>query len=528
MSTVLVESILKSLTLEQKLGQLFLVYFEGSELSPALEEMITTYHIGGIILYTVAGNLQSLDQITTLIEAAQAQAQIPLWVSLDQEGGPVVRLPTATHFPSAMAMAATADPDLAYQAAQATATELKALGININYAPVVDVNSNPANPIIGIRSFGSDPEQVSAFGRATLLGYQGSGVLPTLKHFPGHGDTDVDSHVGLPCIHRSLADLQATDLAPFQDLIQSGAELIMTAHVVVPALDSTLIDGKPTPATFSTAILHDLLRQELGFDGLIITDSLTMGSLDQHYGSAQAAELALRAGADILLFGADQGHNPEDQKIAYHHLLHQVQAGMIPLQRIDDSVRRILRLKAHYGLSLNSKTSRSITASDLSIVGHSRHVKLAQTIAERAITALTWDQPLPSEGDTVLIWPQQTHELGSLIQQHCPHLRLYPIELDPCPHQIEAIAQQVTPTTQILVATLDGWRHPMQLQILRSLPALPKVAVALGSPYDISHYPKEIGTVIATYGADPAILSALVACLLGLAPCLGQLPIKLA
>jgi beta-N-acetylhexosaminidase len=208
---------LSTWSLEEKLGQLFLVYFEGPLLSPALEEMIREYHIGGLIFYSIAGNIQTLSQVAQLTTSAQAQSRIPLWMGIDQEGGPVVRLTEGvTVFPSAMAVAAAGSLEDAEAMAQVVGIELKNLGFNLNFAPVVDVNSNPHNPIIGIRAFGSDPKQVADYGLAMLRGYRQAGILCTPKHFPGHGDTHIDSHLGLPRVDRPLAELQATELPPLQ------------------------------------------------------------------------------------------------------------------------------------------------------------------------------------------------------------------------------------------------------------------------------------------------------------------------
>ncbi|MCJ7620002.1 MAG: hypothetical protein MUP64_07280, partial [Anaerolineae bacterium] len=273
------EEILASMTTEQKVGQLFVVYFDGTSLSPDLRTMITEYHIGGIIIFP--HNLNTLADLAALISDAQQAAvanepHVPLLVAADQEGWPIWRLPPgATVFPSNMALGATYSTEDAQLMASVMATEMKALGINMNLAPVLDVNSNPANPIIGIRSLGSSPDLVSRLGVAMIETYQTNGIVATAKHFPGHGDTSVDSHLDLPLIDHDLERLEAVELPPFEAAISAGVDCIMTAHIQVPALDPQ--PGRP--ATLSPEILQGLLREQMGFQGLIATDSLGMKAL---------------------------------------------------------------------------------------------------------------------------------------------------------------------------------------------------------------------------------------------------------
>jgi beta-N-acetylhexosaminidase len=298
-----------------------------------------------------------------------------------------------------MAIGATGSLDLARQMAAVTAAELKALGVNLNFAPVVDVNSNPANPIIGIRSFGSDPTRVAEFGVAMMDSYRQAGILCTPKHFPGHGDTDIDSHLGLPMIGQPLEHLEQIELVPFERAIRAGAEAIMTAHVVVPAL------GSDKPATLAPEILQTRLRQAMGFTGVIITDSLTMGALEHTYGLGEAALLSLQAGADVLLFGADRGHSPSEQKGAYAFLLDQLEVGVLTLERVEESVRRILTLKARYGLFSNQPSDPQ-----LDCLGSEQHRQVAQQISLDSITVVQQTSslfPLQASQDVVVIWPSE-------------------------------------------------------------------------------------------------------------------------
>ncbi|MGY4610099.1 glycoside hydrolase family 3 protein [Thermostichus sp. MS-CIW-38] len=505
------------------MGQLFLVYFEGAEFSSAgaefssaLEEMIQDYHVGGLIFYSIAGNIQTLPQVAQLIAAAQAQALVPLWIAIDQEGGPVVRLTEGvTVFPSAMAVAAAGSLAKAEAMARAVGTELKSLGFNLNFAPVVDVNSNPHNPIIGIRAFGSDPKQVADYGLALWRGYRQAGILCTPKHFPGHGDTDMDSHLGLPRVDRPLEALQTTELRPFQALIRAGAEAVMTAHVVMPALGSVGDSGTKSlqPATLAPEVVSGWLRQKLGFKGLVLTDSLTMGAIARTYGIPEAAELAFRAGADVLLFGADPGFSPAIQKEAYAHLLREFRAGRLSVEQLDRSVERILTLKRRYRLGS--------PCPPFPPAGLENHRALARQIAQDSITLVRGSLP-PLAPDPLLITPVPL--LGELLQKACPAAQVFSIPLDPTPEQQRIAQEGAQRAAQVLVGSLETWRHPAQRLLLGSLPPEKVIGLALGSPYDAFALP-QIPVYLACYGTTPVSLQALLQVLLGQIPAQGRLPV---
>ncbi|MEN9220855.1 MAG: beta-N-acetylhexosaminidase [Thermostichus sp. BF3_bins_97] len=498
---------LSTWSLEEKVGQLFLVYFEGPELSPALAEMIQDYHVGGLIFYSIAGNIHTLPQVAQLIAAAQAQSRIPLWMSIDQEGGPVVRITEGvTVFPSAMAVAAAGSPTDAETMAHSLGIELKSLGFNLNFAPVVDVNSNPHNPIIGIRAFGSDPEAVATYGKAMWQGYRRAGILCTPKHFPGHGDTSLDSHLGLPRVDRPLPELQATELYPFQALIEAGAEAIMTAHVVMPAL------GSHQPATLAPEILLGWLRNKLGFQGLICTDSLTMGAIAQSYGIPEAAELAFKAGADVLLFGADRGFTPAVQKEAYAHLVQGFRSGRLSMEQLDHTVQKILALKQRYRLGSPAPSATS------DLLARPEHQAVAQRIARASITLLKGSLP-PLAPDLLLITP--VFGLGDLLRQKLPTAQVLMVDPDPSPEQGQAALQLAQTATQVVVGSLNLFRHPAQRELLvelvEALPSDKVIGLALGSPHDPSALP-QIPVYLACYGTTPVSLQALVEVLLGRIP----------
>ncbi len=513
-----IQQMLNRMTLAEKVGQLLLVYFTGPNLSPDLQEMIDSYHIGGVILYPISGNLISVPQVRELTQHIQSIAKIPLWIAIDQEGGAVDRLPPeATHFPSAMAVAATGNLNWAEQMATITALELRALGINLNFAPVVDVNSNPANPIIGIRAYGSDPQEVSRWGEVVFKTYEQAGILTTLKHFPGHGDTGVDSHLGLPRVERSLPTLEAVDLLPFQQLTQGGAPAIMTAHVLVPALDPD------RPATLSSRILLDVLRQKWGFQGLIVTDSLTMGALDQTWNSAEAALLAFEAGADVLLFGADAGHAASEPQLAYDLLLKAVQEGRITRERLDASVGRILYQKTRLGLGQSEPLPPTTQ------IGKQSHQEVAQQIAQACITLVKDEQqflPVPTSEKILVIWPQSRGDLGGACRMVFSAVTCQPLSFDPDQETINQIQNQASQAFLILLGTYETYRYPAQIQLIQFLLHYKLVVLAMGSPYDLLLCP-QIPCYLATYGDGAASLKAAVEILAGKCSPQGRLPIAL-
>ncbi len=279
------------------IGRLFVVGIPGTSLDAATRQTLATLGPGGVILFR--RNVGTLDDLRELTRQLHALPSCPL-VCVDHEGGRVLRVDEPfTRFPPAAAIGRTGRTDFAYRVGRAMATELASVGIDLNFAPVLDVHSNPANPVIGDRSFGPDPARVAAMGVALMRGLLDGGVLPCGKHFPGHGDTETDSHLELPVVRRSRAELEATELVPFRAAIAAGMPLLMTAHVVYPALDPD------APATISRTVLHQLLRTELGFDGVIASDDLEMRAITDGQSLGDAAVASLRAGADLLLVCQD-------------------------------------------------------------------------------------------------------------------------------------------------------------------------------------------------------------------------------
>jgi beta-N-acetylhexosaminidase len=516
-----VQAYLQRMSPQEKVGQLFVLHFDGTAVDNTLEQLLQECHPGGLVLF--GPNVASEAQVRQLIQqaqtlASQASAGVPLLIALDQEGWPVVRLDgIATTFPSQMAIAATNDPDLARQAGQATAQELGALGVNMNLAPVLDVNTNPDNPVIGLRSFGSDPALAAQFGVAMAQGLQDSGLLATGKHFPGHGSTWQDSHLVLPRIDKSLAELHALELKPFQAAIQSGIGAIMAGHLLVPAIDPDY------PASLSPAALDDLLRGELGFQGLIATDSMTMQALTQNYGELEAARLAVQAGANLLMYGNDPGADPAGQLDICHALQDQFQADPQFAQRVELSVERILRQKIELGLS-----DPASTASDLSALREA-HQALAGNIAQASITQLKDDSaqlPLPAGERLLLVYPTAIPGFGDLARQFSENITLLPVDLSPSAQQIQSSLALAGQSDAVLIVTLNAYTHPAQNELVQALAPYDPVVVAMGLPYDIQNFP-EIGTYLTSYGYAQATQRAVLQALYGEFSPHGKLPVSI-
>lgn len=326
-------------TLRQALGQLFVIGFRGDEHEPPTDvaAALGSGAIGGVILFR--RNVRDVDQVVALNEAIHAAARDAVaapFVSLDQEGGRVVRLrEPLTPIPPMRAIGETGDYELAADVAEVLATEVATVGFNLNFSPVLDVDTNPANPVIGDRAFSRDPAVVARMGGAFLLGHLAAGVVPCGKHFPGHGDTDTDSHHELPILNHEPERFEAVELIPFQRTIAADIPMIMTAHVLVPALDTV------HPATLSHAVMHRLLREELGYDGVVITDDLEMKAVADRYSVEQMVELGLRAGVDIFLIC----HEFEKYQAAYEHLLELARRHPSDRRRVFESANRVMRLK---------------------------------------------------------------------------------------------------------------------------------------------------------------------------------------
>lgn len=335
---------MQTMTWEEKIGQMVIAGMEGFSMNENAKHLIEQQHIGGFILFK--RNVESPKQLLQLLNAlkehnARSHA-VPLFLSADEEGGPVSRMPESfVDVPSSKAIGQQNDPDLAYAVGRLLAQEIQAFGFNTNFAPVLDVNSNPDNPVIGKRAFGSTPEKVRRLGVRTMEGIQSQNIISIVKHFPGHGDTSVDSHLGLPKLNHDRKRLNHVELPPFEAAVEQGADGVMAGHILLPALDPD------HPASMSEPILTDLLRDEMDYQGVILTDDMTMGAITDHYGIGEAAVQSVRAGSDIVLVC----HGHENVLTAIQALRTALNNGDISRERINESVERILRLKQQRNLT---------------------------------------------------------------------------------------------------------------------------------------------------------------------------------
>jgi beta-N-acetylhexosaminidase len=516
--------------LEQAIGQRLLLWFRGAEAPAELLALIGRRHLGGVTLFRHL-NEGAPEQVRALTGALQAAAraagQPPLLVCADQEGGQLVALAGTTAFPGAMALGAAGDEGLARRVGVALGRELAALGVNVNYAPVCDVQVNPANPVIGTRSFGERPELVARLAAAIVAGMQGAGVAATAKHFPGHGDTAADTHHGLGVLPHAAERLRAVELPPFAAAIRAGARLVMGAHLALPALTWRA----DLPATLAPELLRGLLRGELGFGGVVVSDALNMAGFGAGAAFAEGVVRAVAAGVDLLLLAE---HN--DSEAAYGALLAAARDGRLNGDEIAASARRVLELKGW--LAEHAQP-------ELSVVGCAAHKALAAEVAARSIT-LVRDGPglLPlrlAPGARVAVvtpaladlTPADTSSyercaLGEAVRRYHGRTDELLIAADPPPTEVAALAGQLAGYDLVIVGTVSATTRPGQAALVGELArrGVPLVAAALRLPYDLAAYPAA-PTFLAAYSVLAPSMQALAEALFGRAPITGRLPVTI-
>lgn len=433
-----IEDKISKMTLDEKIGQMLMLEFrhwedengelqEVTELNEDIKNAIVKYKVGGVILF--AENVRDTEQTTKLThniqKAAVENGLDPLLISIDQEGGIVVRLGTGTSLPGNMALGATRDKELAYQYGKIIADEIKALGINVNLAPVMDTNNNPNNPVIGLRSISSDPKLVGELGSEVVKGLQDQGVSAAIKHFPGHGDTATDSHLGLPVVDKSFEEVEKLELVPFKKAANEGVDMIMTAHISYPQLEKdTAISKKDgstvgIPATLSDDILTGIIREKMHYDGIVITDAMKMQAIADHFGEEDAVVMAIKAGVDIPLMPALLQKNEDLLKLdnIIGRIKYEIDLGNISENEIDNSVYRILELKQkrgildlnQYKVPLEEKIEKA-----LKVVGNKEHFDKQREITQKAITVTKNNDLLPlypKANEKVLIYTPYENEI---------------------------------------------------------------------------------------------------------------------
>ena len=461
-------------------GQKMLAGFKGTEVTEELRQAIRQHKIGNIILFqhNIVTTEQTRALCLALRELIEEETGLPPFIAVDQEGGVVSRLPMdGAVTPSAMALAVTGNVENVYAAGRIIGRELAALGINLDLAPVLDVNSNVHNPIIGARSFGDDPAFVSACGTAMIRGIQESGVLACAKHFPGHGDTAVDSHLGLPSVGKALRELEACELVPFRAAIGAGVGAIMTSHILFPNIDG---DDR-MPATLSQRIITGLLREQLGFEGLVISDCMMMDAIAKYYGTVSSCAAASRAGVDMICVS----HSPALAGEGCEAIRESV-----PLETLEASVARIVARKQHLP-----------TPGDVSVVGCEEHRATVRTLREASLTRL--GAPVPALGDRPLFvgcCPYQASQVSNPQTREASFPEWMQSRfggtarvtaINPDDAEIAHVAAMAQSCSCIVLNTYNGHLRPGQLKLMRALGELnlPMICVALRDPYDLTTLP---------------------------------------
>ncbi|WP_049972684.1 beta-N-acetylhexosaminidase [Haladaptatus cibarius] len=516
-----VESAVSSLSLDEKVGQLFVAGFDGSTPTAEIEALIADRWLGGVIYFS--RNVESPEQLRTLsrtLHGVVPDGAPPLFVSIDQEGGRVARLSWGTEQPSMMSFGAADDPALAARAGDAVGCELRALGIDMNLAPVLDVNNNPDNPVIGVRSFGERPDRVAELGAAFADGLQDASVVACGKHFPGHGDTVVDSHLDMPVIDHDRDRLDRVELRPFRRAIEAGIDAIMTTHVAFPA-----IADDERPATLSHRVVTGLLREELGFDGLVVTDCMEMSAIADGVGTVEGCVQAVEAGCDLICVS----HTPSKQRAAIDAVGDAVTSGRIEESRIDRSVRRILRAKRTYDAgTVGDEAQWDAAAADCRTV--------ARTVAERGVTLVRDDaNNLPLSGEPVSVYEFDGGR-GSLAEETRDADGALADALAEAGVTVDAsvLASGETLTFEsrasngsTVVRTSDAAANPEQAAAVRNLAAdTDVVVVATSNPYNLAAFPG-VKTYLTTYDSTPLSLVAVADVLVGNREPTGRLPVTI-
>ena len=540
------ERTLEQLTIEEKAGQLLMPWVlgdfapEGSEGHERIFNFIEDLKIGGLIM-----SVGTPFGVAAKLNALQAHSDLPLLVAADLETGAgfrmrgAVQMPGtidlggATDFPSLMAVGATGNEEFAYEMGRITAVEARALGVHVPFAPVLDVNNNPENPIINVRSFGEDPQQVAEMGIAFVRGVQDNGAIATGKHFPGHGDTDVDSHVGLPVIMHDRARMDSVELQPFRRAIDSGMGAIMTAHISVPSLNG----GEREPSTLSHEVLTEILRDELGFRGIVFTDAMDMSAVARQFRSGEAAVRAIEAGADVILM-------PASVSGAIEGIVEAVRSGRLTEDRLDLSVMRVLETKEGTGLH----EDRYVSLEEIPrTVGIPEQEEVADQIARNSITLLkNGNNLLPLAGTRSARVMSVSYRRSSdvlagryfnrAMRETYPRLRAIEVDGDTSDDQYQDLRRVAREQAFVVVGTYvtsvnvsGSFTLPEELvEFVRYLGQIgvPHTVVSFGNPYLVADFP-DVRSYLLAWSGSEASQRAAAAAMLGQAPIAGRIPTRI-
>jgi len=525
---------ISKLTVKQKIGQIMIFGFDGQTVPSHMEMLFRDYHLGGIIYFR--RNVGKSEQIKQLCDSLQQLSanhnNIPLSIAVDQEGGMVARIDQdVTLMPGQMTIGATGNAEYAYEAGRISGMELAQMGITVNFAPVLDVNNNAQNPVIGIRSFGESAELVAQLGKSMINGYQEIGISACAKHFPGHGDTTADSHYELPSVAHDLERIHAIELVPFKAAIEAEVDMIMTAHVQFPAIEP---DGKP--ATLSYRVLTELLREELGFRGLIVTDCLEMNAISHGIGVGRGAVESFKAGADLILVS----HRLERQLAAFQAIEAAIETGEISEARLDESVERILKVKAAQQQRMLQAQNQWRHINDLSsqIICNEMMLSAATLVQDQGNHI-----PLALQQPTLVIWPEvrestqvdeiikQEITLGTQLQQQGIIIDEVVIGNLPSEEEIDNILSKLSSQSiqQVVMGMYNATFSEGQQKLIAQLKKLQLahlIFISLRNPYDIELLSSE-DTYICAYENRPAMIRALSLVLVGKEAFKGQLPVQL-
>ena len=512
--------------------------FDGTTATKEIKELIRENKVGSIILF--GRNIGTPYDVLRLTRELQTEAYnsghpYPLLICTDQENGVVRRLGEgATLFPGEMLLGAAGQPELAHDIGVATGKELNALGINWNLSPVLDVNNNPLNPVIGVRSFGENPEHVSTLGRNLMKGMQEAGIMTTLKHFPGHGDTDIDSHLDLPTIRHSIERLDDIELKPFKDCIENGADTVMTAHVYFPAYEKE----DRTPATISKDVITGLLRNKLQFSGVVTTDCLEMNAIKDTIGTPKGALEALKAGVDLIMIS----HSYPLQTAALDEILKAVESGELEETVLDDALNRVIQLKEKY-LSFESlNLDDPCMVPD--VVGCKEHKLLAEKVYRQGITVVKDQNILPlsnhPESRVLVLYPENSstmqvedkrysaYSLGRAVQDIHPVADSYCFSTAKLNNEIEDITNRAKGYDVIIIGTMSVKKGDLQIQLVQQIKNIcsKTIVLALRNPYDIGFF-SDIPCYLATYEFSLPALEMAAKVLYGMEEAGGKLPVTI-